>query len=177
MFFSCYIRYCVELSDLRNRYCLSEISVRNSQSTYPLTVISEDDFDSTFNFLVIALQSQIQIPSECLDAAIHVLCLILAPPCDPVTDLRLPICARSCEAVTRLRLEGSCTEVDQFLIGLAQNPQENVNAWRTYRDRFLAFDCRNISTYDFFNGTLDYSQDGQCTSIISTDAEGQSSIY
>lgn len=112
-----------------------------------------------------------QPPQKCVDAATRVFCLLLAPPCDPVSDLRLPICERSCEAVTRLRLDESCTELDDFITNLARSSTEN--SFQELRDLYFAFDCRNFSMFDFFNGTLNFTDsEGRCTNIISLENEG-----
>lgn len=113
-----------------------------------------------------------QAPPECVDASIHVACLYLVPPCDPDLDLRLPICERSCEAIVRLRAEGTCVKLDAFINDLS----ESSVALRPLRDVYFSFDCRNVSTYDAYEGTLNFTKNGECTSIISPAYEGQTKL-
>ena len=95
---------------------------------------------------------------------------MIAPPCEPTSDVRLPICDRSCEVFTKLRSD--CTRLDNFVIKFAENRSDDH---QILSDLYLNIDCRNISTYDLY-GTLKFTQDGECTSILSPDTEGQTHV-
>lgn len=113
-----------------------------------------------------------QPPQECIDAFMHGYCLVLTPPCDPISHLRLPICDRSCEAFIKLRSEGVCTELDNFIMDLADSSMSTD--LQILKDLYFAFNCRDTSTYVFYDGTKNFTQNGQCTRIVSPDAEGNS---
>ena len=126
---------------------------------------------SSVEILIFAIQTlDPQPPKECVEGSIYILCLLIAPPCDPLSDDRLPICERSCEAMTRLRSDGTCTVLDQFISNLAQSSAQN--RFLSLRNLYFAIDCRNSSTFDFYNGELNFTQNGECTDILSPSDEG-----
>ena len=165
-------RLCRTLSSSSAEIC--QLSGRNSRYTYPQSIPGvEDPIEiGILEILLFAIEAlNPQPPQECIDAALHSFCLLVNPPCDPISDLRLPICERSCQAITKLRSEEVCTELDTFVSGLAQSSMEN--RFQSLRELYFSFDCRNESTYDSYNGALNFTQDGRCTSVISPEAEGQ----
>lgn len=167
-------RLCTPLADYHSaEFCT--IPGRNSQYTYPQSIPGVQDTIDLFAVEILTFTLETldpQAPPECVDASIHVACLYLVPPCDPDLDLRLPICKRSCEAIVRLRAEGTCVKLDAFINDLS----ESSVALRPLRDVYFSFDCRNVSTYDAYEGTLNFTQNGECTSIISPAYEGQTKL-
>lgn len=107
-------------------------------------------------------------PEECLDLVQHYMCLLGAPPCDPVSHKPLLICDRNCEAYNKLVADGGCDDTADVVRDLAVTS--------TNRDITIAlglyeeFDCENISTYYYFE-TDTYAD--TCTNVLSRESEGQ----
>ena len=110
-----------------------------------------------------------QPPEECIDAFLHVFCFFVVRPCDPASDTRLPICQRSCEAFVKLKSDGVCAKLDDFIATLVPRVMGSFEVLSTF---YFGFDCRNRSTYDFYNDMLNFTQDGSCTNILSPETQG-----
>ena len=99
-----------------------------------------------------AIGNQFNIPPECIDILLHVLCLAAAPPCSQDTCLPVLIC------------NGSCAIFKQIIAGvnLCASKINRLKALRNKTlvpvvsmliDHFFKFDCEDPSTYFFRNFT------------------------
>ena len=88
-------------------------------------------------------------PDECKVIFQRSACLGATPPCNPETGLLLSICPSSCNALNRILVEGTCTEIFNY-VGLLQQ-QPNLEDIRTFVDLLTNIDCYNTSTYIFYD--------------------------
>jgi hypothetical protein len=162
-------KLCTPLSPESAATC--QLPGRNSDHTYIqfLPQVNEELTTERVEVIRFVIEPT-QPPEECLDAFLHVYCFFVVRPCDPVTDTRLPICEQSCEAFVKLKLDGVCTELDDFIANLVPSVMGYFEALSTL---YFDFDCRNSSTYDFYNDMLNFTQHGSCTNILSPEIEGK----
>ena len=162
-------RHCTPLSAESAATC--QLPGRNSDHTYFQSLPQVNDELTTEQIEAVRFAIEpIQPPEECFDAFLHVFCFFVLRPCDPVTDTRLPICERSCEAFVKLRSNGVCANLDEFIATLVLRVMGAFHALSTF---YFDFDCRNRSTYDFYDDMLNFTQDGSCTNILSPETEGR----
>ena len=120
------------------------------------------------NSVVLLTSLRAEYPEECIDLFEHILCIIVAPPCDPMANgLPMLFCEQYCVEYTMLKEEGVCNSTIDFL---------HDSAIKTQRNNFIQavsilqkFDCNNVATYHFLKSD-DYAQ--TCTALISQDLGG-----
>lgn len=115
-------------------------------------------------------------PPLCYDFIQHLLCYIAAPPCDPVSDLLLPICNDSCRAYNLLVSNNECLEFNNNLLRFIQSATLfNFDVQVVY-EFYENFDCANTSTYYFMdNNGAEFAQE-VCTSVFTPILKGKSIV-
>ena len=100
----------------------------------------------------------------CYKFAVHLLCLVAAPPCNPNTSALLPLCPETCQAYDKLISSGLC---DRFLSDLFErSSEESTRVMLSYILR--SFNCSYPdNTADIFGNSLSL-----CTSLFSSETEG-----
>ena len=111
-------------------------------------------------------------PDLCTDFLKHVLCYLAAPPCDPVSDLQLPICNDSCRAYNLLLSSNLCLTFNNSVEVFIQST--SVIEILDIYDIYSAFNCDNSSTYFFRDGEGDeFASNGECTSLFTPSLQGE----
>lgn len=145
-------------------------------TTYALPIILKS-IDSVDNIALqtislIATSVPPPIVNECLDIILQIICLFLAPPCNPETGLPVLICERNCKVFDDVVLPDFCSSIRvrvQALSATSSNPlfQDVVNA-------FSMFECTDPATYFSMNVTNPDSSN--CTRLFSKALEGDYKI-
>lgn len=140
----------------------------------PTIFFSSRSVKIAFTFLITLLP-----PDDCSVAFQRITCIGATPPCNPESGLLLPICPSSCNAYSRLSIEGICDEVFEFARQIQE--QSNLEDFQFFLELLLNFDCYNRSTYSFYgdeevdpNHCIEvfrpgqagkFPQSAQCTSV------------
>ena len=101
----------------------------------------------------------------------HIICLAATPPCTNVTDLLLPVCSDSCSAFNRLIEEGKCDTILQSaeLFLLSSDLPEGQ---RIFINLLTEFNCKNVSTYYFFERLDSLIDSERCTDLLTPQQTG-----
>ena len=116
---------------------------------YPQNIPNIFFFRSRTAEIFFAFISSLLPPDECEVGFQRSTCLGATPPCNPENGLLLSVCPNSCNARNRLFIEGTCTELFEY-VGLLQE-QSNLEDLRIFLDLLFSFDCYNTSTYIFYD--------------------------
>ena len=153
----------------------SNLMGRNSDhvavTNHPLKNVLDIRVQGQNDLLLQLIQLQTQSPEACYDFAVHIVCLVAAPPCNPNTSAPLLLCPETCLALDRLISRGLCEE---FSSGLIQHLElSDMESTRAVAPFFLAFNCSDPSTY-IQNSTLDMCSNplSPCTNLLSPDIQG-----
>ena len=122
------------------------------------------------NDLVLQLiLEQTNSPRTCYEFAIHLLCLIAAPPCNPNTSSLILLCPETCLALKMLISSGVC---NSFLSGTIQH-FEQMDETSENIPYFVTFNCSDPATY-FLNSTAGICDDStsSCTNLFSPASQG-----
>ncbi len=122
---------------------------------------------------VLSMIGELPISAKCLDVLVHILCIIITPPCGPDTGLPVLICEESCRLYEQIKEAGICDAVDERSEQLAMF--SNIEDFLTLVTAFKQFDCSNPATYFFINVTN--PDPNLCTSLISPEFEGEFNRY
>lgn len=116
-------------------------------------------------------------PSVCKDLLQHLLCYYAAPPCDPVSDLQLPICNDSCRAYDLLLASDMCLTFNNSLQDFIES--STVFEVQVVYELYANFSCANTSTYNFREGEGAElaSRSGVCTSLFTPSLQGEQYLY
>ena len=118
----------------------------------------------------ISRATQLTGPEECPEIVEHYMCLLGAPPCDPISHQPLLICDRNCEAYNRLTLDRACNNtvdaVREFAI--SSNTEDILKLLQISE----TFDCGNASSYYFFEVDTQKNTN-TCTNVLSMESEGE----
>ena len=127
-------------------------------------------FNIEFSDLTLQLLlEQTESPPACYEWAIHQLCLIIEPPCDPNTSAPLFLCPETCRAYDKLISSGVCRSYANNIIRVLE--KSSVDSYRALANRFRVFNCSDPATY-FQNSTADVCETSSCTYLFSTGTQG-----
>ena len=143
---------------------------RNSLDKYP-QVLPDGVFITSVGITTAFALLRVPPPdTNCETAFKHIICLAGIPPCTNVTDLLLPVCNDSCLAFNRLVEEGKCDSLfqsaEEFLLssGLVEA--------RLLYDLLTGFNCKNVSTYYFFERLDSLIDSERCTDLLTPQQTG-----
>ena len=105
----------------------------------------------------------------CYEFAIHLMCLMAAPPCNPNTSSLILLCPETCIALNVLISSGVC---NSFLSGAIQHFEEMDETSENIQ-YFVTFNCSDPVTY-FLNSTAGICDDStsSCTNLFSPASQG-----
>ena len=106
----------------------------------------------------------------CYEMAIHIMCLLEAPPCNPNTSALLPLCPETCQAYDQLILSGLCAGFLFDVIEYLEGNSRVSTSLRAILPYVFSFNCSDPSTY-FQNNTANNSL-SPCTSFFSPETQG-----
>ena len=130
------------------------------------TVITEFDVSGTFS-VISSLRGS--FPDGCLDVVQRTLCILAAPPCDPMSvGLPMQFCERDCVAYKMLNEKSACDGLVEFVSDFAES-LENIHVIQGIKI-FEMFDCNNVTTYHFFESD-NYAE--TCTGLLSKQSRGE----
>ncbi|CAI8029750.1 Hepatocyte growth factor receptor [Geodia barretti] len=113
------------------------------------------------------LLEQTESPEACYEFAIHQLCLVVAPPCNPNTFAPLLLCPETCLAYDRLISSRLCDSyVDEIIQTLEKS---SLDSLRALANRFRVFNCSDPATY-FQNRTAEF-ENSSCTNLFSPNTQ------
>ena len=108
------------------------------------------------------------LPDPCLDFVEFFICILGAPPCDPVSGGHpMLVCDSDCEAFTILKRDDTCDSTMDFVHEFADNTRNED--FILVIELFDKFDCTNASTY-YFSDPESYSD--KCTGLLSDESKG-----
>ena len=148
--------------------CLS-LPDRGSNFTLPQLVqfdraIDVSDIYDTFQIYT-SLRGSASYPDDCLDGAKHFLCILVAPPCDPMSNgLPMQFCEQDCVTFTRQKEERTCDgliELSRHFAG--SDESHNINLAINI---FEMFDCKTYHPFEFNN----YAE--SCSGLLSKQYKG-----
>ncbi len=112
---------------------------------------------------------------NCETAIQHLVCLVATPPCTNVTDLLLPVCSDSCSAFNRLVEERKCDSIlrstEEFLLS------SGVPEAQLLLNLLVEFNCKNTSTYYYFNQVDSLLDSERCTDLLTHQQTGKKMNY
>ena len=143
----------------------SNLLGRNSDHVAPTNIHFETPFDNRSldysSFTLKLILEQTQSPPACYEYVIHLLCLLVAPPCNSNTSTPMPLCLETCRAYDRLISTGLC---DNFISGIAEHFEGSSFEFREILPYFNAFNCSKPSTCG--------SSLSPCTNLFSFETQG-----
>ena len=152
---------CTSLGGRTSNY----ITPPNLPPDIQLSIASVAYSDPTLRLLL----EQTESPEACYEFAIHQLCLVVAPPCNPNTSAPLLLCPETCLAYDRLIWSGLC---DSYVDEIIQTLEKSLlNSFMALANRFRVFNCSDPSTY-FQNRTAEVYENSSCTNLFSPNTQG-----
>lgn len=127
---------------------------RGTTFAYPIILrsINSVDDDSLQAISFIARSGDPPVSDECVDVLLQVICLGLAPPCNPETGLPVLICERSCRVYEQIVVPDICSVLlvrVQELVAVTPSSE----TFQGIINAFYNFDCKDPTTYFFMNVT------------------------
>ena len=119
------------------------------------------------------LLEQTESPEACYEFAIHQLCLVVAPPCNPNTFAPLLLCPETCLAYDRLISSRLCDSYGDEIIQTLE--KSSLDSLRALANRFRVFNCSDPATY-FQNRTAEF-ENSSCTNLFSPNTQGAELYY
>ncbi len=161
--------YRCELTSNSKSTCRDLLSITHAFPTLLDTQFPLDD--NVLDILkILSMTGNSLLPEQCLDILLHLLCIVITPPCGSDTGLPVLICEGNCKLYNQIREAGICDAIENFLaqVTMLSDSQDLSTLSRA----FTEFDCSNPATY-FFTTITD--QDSTlCIKIFSPDTEGMS---
>ena len=124
------------------------------------------------NFTLTYILEKTQSPKACSEFVLHLLCQVVAPPCNPQTSTPLLLCPETCLAHKKLISSGLC---DDFLANV--NDELEINTLPEFvalAEYFAEFNCSDPATY-FQNSTTMAECNSSfptCTNLFSPNTQG-----
>lgn len=152
----------------------SNLLGRASDHVAPPNHPFDDVFDLRVNgqndLLLRLITEQTQSSMICYEMAIHLVCLIAAPPCNPNTSVLLPLCPETCQAYNKLISSGLC---EGFIIDFIEYLEgSSVESTREISPYVMSFNCSDPSTYFQNNTAIIFGNSlSPCTSIFSPETQ------
>ena len=116
-----------------------------------------------------------QSPSACFEGALHQMCLVVEPPCDPDTYAPLLLCPETCHAYNKLFSSGVC---DSFSAEITRQLESGrtLPEFMAIKNYSTLFNCSDPLTY-FQNGSVEVCDNSSiisCTNLFSPATQSKS---
>ena len=126
--------------------------------------------ESSLKFILNTTRS----PSACYELAVHQMCLVAEPPCDPDTYAPMLLCPETCRAFDELISSGVCDSYSAEIVRLLDSTS-TLSEYRPFENHLRLFNCSNPLTY-FQNSRVEICDNSpdSCTNLFSPATQSKS---